>query len=135
MKKWLLVLLLLTLAGVAACSGSSEPVKVDSVTLARDNGSGSAGEAVTSFKPTDHIFHATVKLNRVDSGLKVKLSWMAAEVGEVKETEIDHNDFTAPTTNVIEGKVELPNDWQPGKYRLDIYLNDKLAQSVDFTVA
>jgi hypothetical protein len=135
MKKWLLFLLLVTLAALTACSGSSEPVKIDSVTLARDDGNGNAGEAVTSFKPTDHIFHATVKLNRIETGLKVKLSWIAVDAGGTKDTEIDHAEFTSLAANVINGKIELPNDWPTGKYRLDIYLNDKLAQSVDFTVA
>ena len=45
MKKGLLFIGLLCLLLVAACSSSSsDPLKIDSVTLARDDGSGNAGD-------------------------------------------------------------------------------------------
>jgi hypothetical protein len=120
---------------LSACGGSSEPLKIDSVTLAKDDGSGNAGQTVTGFAPGDHVLHATVTLNHLETGLKVKLSWIAVDAGGETNTEIANSEFTALVGNVINGQVSLPNDWPTGKYRLDIYLNDKLAQSVDFTVA
>jgi hypothetical protein len=136
MKKGLLFIGLLCLLLLGACSGSSEPLKIDSVTLARDDGSGNPGETVTSFKPTDHIFYATVNLNHLETGLKVKLSWIAVDAaGQAPNTTVAEKEFTGLVGNVIDGNVSLPNDWPTGKYRLDIYLNDKLAQSVDFNVA
>jgi len=136
MKKTLLVLGLVCLMVLGACgAASTEPLKIDSVTLARDDGSGNAGETVTEFKPTDHDFHATVKLNRIEGGLKVKLTWVVVDAGGNTNRVLDSSEFTALAANVVNGKVSLPNDWPTGKYRLDIYLNDKLAQSVDFDVA
>lgn len=105
------------------------------MTLARDDGSGNAGETVTSFKPSDHTFHAHVELNRIETGLKVKLAWVAVDTSEGKNVAIADKEFTALAANVVDGQLSLPNDWPVGKYRLDVYLNDTLAQSVDFTVA
>ncbi len=136
MKKILLFVGLLCLLLLSACGGSDEPLKIDSVTLNKDDGSGNAGEAVTSFSPTDHVFYTVVTLNRIETGLKVKLSWIAVDAdGQTPNTVIIEKEFTGLAVNVITGNVSLPNDWPTGKYRLDIYLNDSLAKSVDFTVA
>ena len=135
MKKGLLFLGLFCLMLLAACSGSSDPIKINSVTLARDDGSGNAGETVTQFSPTDHTFYAVVTLNRIETGLKVKLTWVAVDAGGQTNKTIDSAEFTSLAANTVNGKISLPNDWPTGKYRLDIYLNDTLQQSVDFTVA
>lgn len=136
MKKSLLLIGLLSLLLLAACGGSSGPVTVESVTLNKDDGSGKAGDVVTSFSPTDHNFYTVVKLNRLDVGLKVKLSWVAVDAaGQTANTVVAEKEFSALVGNEIDGNVSLPNDWPTGKYRLNIYLNDTLAKSVDFTVA
>jgi hypothetical protein len=75
-----------------------------------------------------------VELNRIETGLKVKLVWIAVDAGGEKNFEIDHAEFTSLAVNIVNGQIELPNDWPVGKYRLDIYLNDALAKSVDFAV-
>ena len=115
-------------------AASSGPVAVQNVRLARDNGSGEAGETVTGFSPSDHVFHAVVELNRIETGLKVKLAWVAVDAGGEQGFEIDSTEFTSLAANVVNGRIELPNDWPVGSYRLDIYLNDTLAKSVEFTV-
>ena len=135
MKKGLLFFGLFCLMLLGACSGSSGPVKIDSVTLARDDGSGNAGETVTNFSPTDHVFHATVTLNHIETDLKVKLTWVAVDANGQTNQTIGSSEFTALAGNVINGQASLPNDWPTGKYRLDIYLNDTLQQSVAFNVA
>ena len=120
--------------GAAACGGSTGPVAVQSVRLARDDGNGEPGNTVTAFAPSDHVFHAVVELNRIEAGLKVKLSWLAVDAGGEKNFEIDSTEFTSLAANVVNGRIELPQDWPVGKYRLDIYLNDALAKSVEFPV-
>ena len=124
----------LMVLSLAACGGSAGPVTIQSVRLARDNGSGEPGDTVTSFSPGDHIFHAVVELNRIETGLKVRLAWIAVEAGGEKNLEIDRSEFTGLAANTIHGQIELPNDWPTGRYKLDVYLNDALARSVAFTV-
>ncbi|HVU11935.1 MAG TPA: hypothetical protein VHD90_11685 [Phototrophicaceae bacterium] len=133
-KKLLFFAGLLGLLLLSACGGSSGPVKITSITLARDDGSGSPGQTVTDFKPTDHTFYATVTLDHLETGLKVKLTWVAVDAGGETNKEIDSSEFSALVANTINGKLSLPNDWPTGKYRLDVYLNDALAQSQSFNV-
>lgn len=129
----LLSLCVLMVLSLAACGGSAGPVTIQSVKLARDNG-GEPGETVTSFRPDDHIFHAVVELNRIETGLKVRLTWIAVNAGGQQGFEIDSAEFTGLAVNTIHGQIKLPNDWPAGSYKLDIYLNDTLARSVEFTV-
>lgn len=134
MKKTQLLILLLLVGLLASACGSSEPVSIESVVLSRDDGSGDPGETVTAFAPEDHIFHATIQLNRIETGLKVKLVWVAVDAGGQQNTNIDESEFTGLAVNTINGEIELPRDWPTGTYRLDIYLNDELKQSVNFKV-
>ena len=110
-------------------------VKIDGVLLARDDGNGKPGEIATSFKPSDRTIHGVVKLDHLENGLKVKFSWVAvAAAGSVNQT-IAEQEFSALTETTLYGILVLPQDWPTGKYRLDISVNDTLAQSVDFTIA
>jgi len=124
-------------AALAPTSTPADPnaVQVESVTLARGDGSGKPGETVTSFKPTDRTFYATVKLNQLKPGLKIKFSWVAVAAAGSANQEIAKQEFSTLTTNTITNTLVEPQDWPTGKYRLDIYVNDSLAKSVDFTVA
>jgi hypothetical protein len=134
MKRLFFVIGLLLLLSAVACSGSSEPIAVQKITLQRDDGAGKAGDTVTSFKAADHIFHVSVDLNRIDTGLKVKLVWVAVDTSQGKDVKVAETEFTALAANKVDGKVELPSDWPTGKYRLDVYLNDKVAKSQEFMV-
>lgn len=134
MKKALFLALIALVSLLASACGSSEPVAIESVTLSRDDGSGSPGETVTAFSPSDRVFHATIQLNRIETGLKVKLAWIAVDAGGAQNELIDESEFTGLAVNTINGQIELPQDWPTGKYRLDIFLNDELKRSVDFTV-
>ena len=120
---------------LGACGNSSSGVKIDSVTLARDDGSGKPGETVTSFRPSDRTFYVLVKLDRLETGLKVKVSWVAVAAAGSTNQVLAEREFSALTANTIRGDITLPNDWPTGKYRVDIYVNDSLQKSVDFTVA
>src|SRR5579862_7482183 len=130
MKKVVLLLGLVCLVMLAACSGSSGPLKIDSVTLARDDGNGNAGETVTSFSPSDRTLHAVAKLNQIVSGVKVTFTWVAVDAGGETNQPIESVDDTPAAANVDESKLTLPHDWPTGKYRLDVYLDGTLAQSV-----
>jgi hypothetical protein len=68
----------------------------------------------------------------------VRVAWVAEDVGDLApanfvvdqtETEITRPDFTARFT------LSRPADgWAAGKYRVDLFLDDKLAQSVRVTI-
>ena len=60
--------------------------------------------------------------------------WTAVDTSAGQNVEVAQKEFTGMAVNSIKAQVELPSDWPTGKYRLDIYLNDALGKSVDFTV-
>jgi ABC-type glycerol-3-phosphate transport system substrate-binding protein len=126
----LFILLVFVGALLAACSGASGPLAVQKVTLSTSEG----GSAVTSFKPTDHIFYAAIELNRVDTGLTAKTVWTAVDTTDGQNVEIAQKEFSSLAANLIKAQVELPRDWPAGKYKLDVSLNGTLAKTVEFTV-
>jgi hypothetical protein len=124
----------LTSTSTAVSAASASGVQVESAMVARDDGNGKPGESVTSFKPTDRTFHAVVKLDRLESGLKVKFSWVAIQAAGSKNQVLAEEEFTTLTATTLTGTITLPEDWPTGTYRFDVYVNDSLAKSVDFTV-
>ena len=64
----------------------------------------------------------------------MKLVWVAVDTSGGQNIDIAESEFTALAANIINGEVELPDDWPVGAYRLDIYLNDEVAKSVEFVV-
>jgi ABC-type glycerol-3-phosphate transport system substrate-binding protein len=125
----LFILLIFAGAVLAACGGGG-PLAVQKVTLSASEG----GPAVTSFKPTDHIFYAAVELNRIDAGLTAKTVWTAVDTTNGQNIEIAQKEFSSLAANLIKAQVELPRDWPTGKYKLDIFLNGTPAKTVEFTV-
>jgi hypothetical protein len=135
MKRMVFFFGLLTLLLLAACGGSSGPVKIDSITLSKGDGSGNAGETVTSFSPADHDFHAAVKFENLASGSKVTYIWVAVNAGGATNKTIATVDVNTVLANEGDSDATLPNDWPTGQYRLDVSVNGTVLKSVSFNVA
>ncbi|MCP3982037.1 MAG: hypothetical protein GY716_22255 [bacterium] len=132
MKAALPILVLLVL--LAAACGNGEPVGVTRVTLARDDGNGEPGQPTLVFSPADRTFHAVIDLDHVAGALEARLIWIAVDAGGETNETIDVATFRGVEANVVKGRLTLPSDWPVGKYRLEIYLNGQLEETVDFTV-
>ncbi len=135
-------LLFLTFAILAFCTGilaqtDNPPVKVDEFYLAKDDGTGNAGDIVESFKTTDVPIHCIVSLDSMQE-TKVKLVFVAVNVKGVKpEKQVITTNFT---TNGEQNQVNFTGrpgnrTWNAGDYRIDIYINDKLATSKSFVIS
>lgn len=96
-------------------------------------------------KPTDSFSADVPKLyafyigEALKAGDKLRGAWIAEDVGAAapKETKIDEATITAETPK-DSGAFSLSKPtagWPVGKYRVDIYVNEKLAESVKFTIA
>lgn len=119
---------------LGACNNSNAPLAIESVTFHRDDGSGGPGEEVKAFKPADRVFHAEIKLNKIEKDLKARLVWTAVDTAGGKNIEVGAADVAVGLANNISGKLELPQDWPVGAYKLDILLNGQPAKSVQFKV-
>ena len=119
----------------SSSSQSQSDVTITDVKLMRDNGSGEAGDAVEKFLATDHkqYFEATTS-SMLGPGSKVRWVFTAIDTTAGKNIKVQEATVDVLAGNKLTSYVSLPNDWPTGKYHADIYLNDKLLKSVDYTV-
>ena len=134
MKKILLLLAALTVA--------SFPIWAD------DDASGptvkSAVAVDENTKPTDTFTADVPKLmvfflsKGTVKGDKFRTVWIATDVGSSAppNTQIDEADLVADSDDFGGGgSLSKPtNGWPLGKYRVEVYLNDKLASTSEFTI-
>lgn len=108
---------------------------VAEVYLARDDGSGKAGEETTEFLTTDVPIYCVVQLDSAGP-VTVKMNLFAASVPGVKtDTKVVSLSYT---TKEGEDRVNFTGHpqgkWVAGKYRVEILVKDQPAGSVVFTV-
>ncbi len=130
-KLFILAAIVMLVAVTLACGASVSTAKISSAMLSADS---EGASATTTFSP-DQAFYAIVELANAPSDTKLKAVWTAVEVeGEQPDLLIDQAEITAGNENVF--TFNLTNDglWPAGKYKVDIYLNDKLDQTLEFQV-
>ena len=110
-------------------------VGVAEIYLAKDDGSGKAGEQAGSFVTTDVPIYCVVRL---DSSMPttVKMNLVAVAVAGVKpETRVVSTSYT---THDDEDRVNFSGrpsgQWVPGRYRVDIFIDGRPAVSREFAV-
>ena len=122
-------------ANALAQSETPLPSTIEEVYLAKDDGEGKAGEQVTEFRTTDVPIYCVVLL---DSGTKtiVKMNFVAVSVTGVKpETKVVTASFTTREgQNRVNFTGRPDGKWTPGKYRVDLFLDGKIAKNVEFEI-
>lgn len=132
MKVLLLIFLLFSINLFAHNNGD---VRVESIYLARDNGKGAAGEATQDFFTNDIPIYCVVKLDSLKPAT-VKMVFVAVKVNGVKpDTKVITSTYT---TNGEQNEVYFTGKpykvWTAGNYRIDILIDEKPAQSLDFEI-
>ena len=113
-----------------ACSFSASTASIKDAKLARDN---EGTQPTTTFSPTDTFFLLAELANAPDD-TKAKASWTAVEVeGEQPNTFIDQAELTSGS-GTLHFKLSNNGPWPAGKYKVDLYLNDKMVKTLEFTV-
>src|SRR5205085_311452 len=94
------------------------------------------GDATTTFNSTDHTVYAIAELNKLAAGTQVRFSWIAVDVeGEEKGSKIKDIDYTTGAMeNIVKAHLTLPQDWPTGQYKVEVYLNGNLEQTIEYTV-
>ena len=110
-------------------------VGVEEVFLAKDNGEGKAGEAAESFFTTDIPIYCIVQLNSSNPAT-VKMNFVAVSVQGVKAESkvISVNYKTNGKQNRVSFTGKPDGFWTAGSYRIDIFINDKLAVGKSFEI-
>ena len=116
---------------LVACEFSASTANIGSAVLARDE---AGTEPTTVFTPTD-TFYLIVELANAPDDTTVRAVWYAMDVGDVApaNTLIDEATLTSGSGTLT---FDLVSDtqWPPGTYRVELYLNDELSQTLEFSV-
>jgi hypothetical protein len=113
----------------------SAVVGIEEIYLAKDDGSGQAGEVAENFLTTDVPIYCVVMLDSVKPAT-VRMNFIAVSVKGVKpETKV----FT--TSYKTDGRQDRVNFtgkpdrfWVAGNYRIDVYIDEKLAGKQSFEI-
>jgi len=110
-------------------------VNVSEIYLAKDDGTGKAGEAATAFETTDVPIHCVIQLDSAES-VTVKMQLVAVNVPGVKPgTKVV---ATSYTTKDLQDRVNFSGrpqgQWVAGNYRFDIYIDNVQVATREFAV-
>ncbi len=124
-----LALLVLVLASLA-CGGSFSTANISNAyTTANPDG----GSPTTVFAQ-DQVFYAIVQLANAPDDTTVKAVWTAVQVeGYEGETYLDETVLTSGD-GTLTFQMSNSNLWPIGRYKVDLYLNDTLARTLEFEV-
>jgi hypothetical protein len=113
-----------------ACSFSATTANIKDAWTASDE----AGNNRTTVFSQNDIFYVKVVLANAPDDTKVKASFTAVDAeGEQPNTFIDDYELTSGDGTLT---FNLTNNgaWPKGKYKVDLYINDKLDRTIDFEV-
>lgn len=125
------LILVALLLSSAACGGSGGPPSVESVKLVR----GESEDVGTTFKPNDNPLRAVVKIANPKEGTKVRGVWTVVDAGGEKNFKLPEKELVLQNIqNTVDFTVTLPQEWPTGKYKFEVFINDTLEKTVDFTI-
>ena len=114
---------------------ASSPVNIEDIYLAKDDGSGKAGDAATTFVTTDIPIHCVVQLDS-SSPVTVKMNFVAAKVPGVKaDTKVVSVSYTTKDgQNRVNFSGKPAGKWVAGSYRVDISVDGRPVKQLDFEI-
>jgi hypothetical protein len=112
-----------------------KPVGIEEAYLAKDDGEGKAGEQVQEFNTTDVPIYCVILLDTIEATV-VKMNFVAVSVAGVKpDTKVVTASYT---TREGENRVNFTGrpdrKWTPGRYRVDVFLDGKIAKNLLFDI-
>lgn len=138
MRVLLILLFIIAIAVAGTYAQPPEPAEMrvlEDMYLAKDDGSGRAGEIATSFATTDVPIYCVVLLSG-ESPVTVKVNLVAVTVAGVRaETRVVSTSYTTKDNqNRVNFTGRPEKVWTDGKYRADVFINDTLVKKLDFEI-
>jgi len=131
----LLILLCAMAVSVSACEFSASTATITSAELARGFTDGKATDVSTTFAPSDTPLHYVVTLGGAPDDTKVRTVWTIVDAGDgkYKDQKLDESVLQSGS-GVLNFTLAGTAEWPAGKYKVDLFLNDKLDRTAEFLV-
>lgn len=118
-----------------AANSSSAGVHITDLYATKGNAQGGLGERAASFQPSDRTIFAVARLSEPVAGTKIRFVWYAVDAGGADNEEIEEAEYTTqPAERDVSAHLTFKEDWPPGHYKLEAYVNGKLEKTVEYTV-
>ncbi|MCA9994677.1 MAG: trypsin-like peptidase domain-containing protein [Anaerolineales bacterium] len=126
------IFIVLSLLGLVGCEFSASTANIQAASLSRDK---AGTQTTTVFDPTD-TFYSVVDLANAPDDTKVKAVWTAVNVGDAAAPNylLNETELVTGSGDVVFEAANTAGAWPAGTYKVDIYLNDELSQTLDFRV-
>ena len=142
MRRIFFVISFFMFAAVVSAQSIEPPVQsptpdmgIEEAYLAKDDGNGKAGDAVSSFSTTDIPIYCVVQLSSTKP-TTVKMNFVAVSVPGVKpDSKVVTTSYsTKDGQNRVNFTGKPIDKWSAGKYRVEIFVDGKLAKDLTFDI-
>lgn len=94
-----------------------------------------AADITTNFLASDHVIHAIAELSQARAGTQVRFIWKTVQIAGSQNEAFKTVDYTTkPNETSVHGNLSLPNDWPRGTYKVEIYINNTLARTINYSI-
>ena len=125
----LLALMALVLSALA-CEFSASTATISDAWMSTDE---DGTQRVTAFAQ-DAVFYAQVDLQNAPDDTTLKAIWTAVEAQDTEPNFVINETEFVTGSGLVHFTLSNDNLWPLGKYTVDIYMNDQLAQTLEFEV-
>ena len=127
-----------TLTPVDTPTQTSTPLVTDAV-LAKDfkSDTGTPVDVTTEYVPEQKKFHLVLTVKDVPQQTKFKSVWGAVDIGGITppNTTLEENELIVAGSGTFEFTIApKTGQWSSGKYKVDLYVNNQLDRTLNFTV-
>ena len=129
--RFILFVLVLVLVSVA-CEFSASTANITNVHMSLDEND---SQSVSSYAPDAPAFYCYFDLNNAPDDTVIKGTWtLVSADGYDPNQEIDSVEVTGSDDTYYFSLGGGDGPWPAGQYKIDLYLNDELVQTVNFEV-
>jgi hypothetical protein len=117
---------------VLACGFSASTANITNAHMATDE---SDTTSTTVYAPDTQTFYCFFDLNNAPDDTVVKGVWtLVSAEGYEANSEIDSAEITGSDESYYFSLDRAADTWPVGQYKIDLYINDNLVQTVNFEV-
>lgn len=122
--------LAMVMVSMVACGFSVSTANIKDARMALDYDGNNPSTLFTG----EDTFYCVAELANAPDDTKVKAAWTVVQAeGVDPDTFIDETELVTGS-GTLHFELSNQNLWPPGTYKVDLYLNDKLDQTLEFEV-